>query len=162
MKSPNLLVASGAAFLFVLIFSGNVYAQWTCQLCDDTDWTQTTCRIAEWYEEGEDVWANERCTLPEGKVGECPPIEPTCWGEIPDDPLAFNIRPDGTLVTPGISETPVLSPARFARDNETAEGFGLSEQARIQERNCKGLLTGRVYGALTTRMLRTRSERIAI
>lgn len=116
--------------------------------------TEPECVPAVWYEQG-----NENCEAP--IVGLCPDVVPDCWGNEPGGGFAsvLTIRADGTMATamPAALDLSEAQPVGLH-----AEVLGFSDRARIMERDCKGFVTARVYGAATVQALALRSERIVL
>lgn len=138
----------------LLIFAAPAAAQ-TCEVCDDSDLSQTKCVAADWTEMG---WSE--CDDPEGNVGACPEQEgkPDCWGQMA---RALDVRPDGTLTLAATGGPNDVAPGEAAQ-TMGVDAFGFSAHARIMERNCKGLILDRLYGEVTIRRLAAETAVIVI
>ncbi len=124
----------------------------SCFGCDDENWTEVSCVAQGWegfgYTECEVHYDPPNCAFG----------TQVCWGPDPEDQqlAALTIRADGTFVLPA-EEAPSPSLADLAM-----EPYGFSETAHINERTCKGLITGRVYGELVRRQLKQRTQTLII
>jgi hypothetical protein len=139
------LFAFGLIVLALLFFPAPTSAQSTCWECEFTscvpaDWTghgYTKCQVV-----GLD------CDFEGGDI---------CWGPDPDRAVQF-VRADGTLFLPATGEATLTASMELA----TAESAGPLAVARSYERNCKGLITRRVYGEVEVAELARRTKHLTI
>lgn len=155
MRHRRVMGTIGGMLAVFLIFAAPTAAQSEdCEVCDDSDITETECVEADWTQRG-----STDCKAPSS--GFCPDDpDHDCWGEDPHQASAFDVRPDGTLdriATGGsdLSQEGGIQPVGI-------EALGFSSDARIMERNCKGLILDRLYGESTARALAAETELIVI
>jgi hypothetical protein len=145
------LLTSGLLAGGLFLFPSLTAAQ-GCFVCDDEWLSDVECAPADWTEHGwtqcEVVWTS------------CEMGGTWCWGPDPgEEQLAvLAVRADGTLIQSVAGDGPFTSSPPFA----SAESYGFSPRARIYERTCKGLITGRVFGEAMRNQINQRVHRIAI
>lgn len=110
-----------------------------------------SCVPADWHGAGK-----TQCGYDEH--GWCALQGDLCWGPDPGR-FALAVRADGTLITPVTNgEASAATSMEFA----TAESASLFAVARSYERNCKGLITRRVYGEAELAELARRTKHLTI
>ena len=129
-----------AAFLF---FPAPTAAQ-GCWVCEDRE-----CVAAEWDDFG---WT--QCV---SDWFRCYTNFERCWGPDPEFAV-LAVRADGTLLAPETGEANVAASMEFAM----AESAGFSAAVRSYERNCKGIITRRVYGEAERAELAQRTKHLTI
>lgn len=119
------------------------------QGCYECDWLDQECQDADWHGHGYDecIDRNDDCVLTGGP----------CWGPDPERAVQF-VRADGTFFLPATGEAGLTTSWEIA----TAESAGPSAAARSYERNCKGLITRRVYGEVELAELARRTKHLTI
>lgn len=156
MQHRSVMGTIGGMLAIFLIFAAPAAAQFEdCEVCDDSDWTKTVCVEADWTQMG-----STNCTPPDGEVGPCLAQILNCWGSGPEFASALDFRPDGTFQQAAMEDANGSTVGRYER--AAVEELGLSPNARIMERNCKGLILKRFYGLLTARALTAESDLIVI
>jgi hypothetical protein len=155
MRHGMLMGALGGMVVMFLLLAAPAGAQFEdCEVCDDSDWTDTKCVDADWTEMG-----STECEAP--SVGQCPDDPKLdCWGDDPHFASSLQIRPDGTLAWGPAVEAAESVDVQAQRKG--LEAFGFSGHARITERSCKGLILDRLYGESTARKLAEQTELIVI
>jgi hypothetical protein len=141
MKATFLMFTCILAAGLIFVAPTAVSAQ-TCERCDDSDWTNIQCVTAVWPQNG-----STSCVAGHDPRDPCPNYDENCIGEIDPQAQVFLVRPDGTFAQKPQPLTATLS---------------FSAHTVMQERNCKGMVIARVYGAVATAALRERSRTIVI
>lgn len=142
MKTQSLF-AFGLIALALLFFP----APTSAQACYECKWT--SCVPADWMGHGHTECRVENldCVF-EGDV---------CWGPDPDRAVQF-VRADGTLFLPATGEANLTASTELAM----AGSPGSLAVARSYERNCKGLITRRIYGEVEVAELARRTKHLTI
>ena len=144
MKTQSLFAFGLIAFA-LLFFPAPTSAQSTCWECEFT-----SCVPADWTGHGytKCVVENLECDFGDGDI---------CWGPDPDRAVQF-VRADGTLFLPATGEANLTASTELAM----AGSPGSLAVARSYERNCKGLITRRVYGEAEVAELARRTKHLTI
>lgn len=142
MKTQTLVVL-GMFAVALLSFPAPTSAQG----CYECDWIE--CVDADWHGHG---WT--QCEVVES---ECVFDGDVCWGPDPEMSVIF-VRADGTYFVPAPAEAS-LTPSMVSAVAELATTLPVG---RSYERNCKGLITRRIYGEAEIAELARRTKHLTI
>jgi hypothetical protein len=154
MRNSTLTQAGVVVAALMLAGTDQIEAQ-ECQECSqDSPIEWPVCEEVDWDEMGS--------TTCEDFGPDCETGPLNCWGDDPGLVGAGSIRIDGSIIAPQLARSADLIPVTGASFPVTAESFGFSADARLHVRNCRGLITARVYGGAVRSALVRRTEKLVL